>query len=249
MDRPRIKFYLDKRSFTVHSASLLLILAAAFQIVGSWGLWNDRFIAFTQILLPTVSFLLMVLIVSLLGEKALWLSAIPFLGGLAFCGISAWFDENRVAMMIGIVVCVLALVLYLGTVFSLIRTKWLLVLLFAAAFLYRAFYRDVILLQQTDSPMGFADGMREMSLLCVLLAMMLVSFGMKKRMKERKRREPDIPPASPDVSEPEPTPVSEPLPVQTSVQESEQTPGQVAAPEEEAAPADAEEQKPAESDS
>ena len=89
-------------------------------------------------------------------------------------------------------------------------------LLFAAAFLYRAFYRDVILLQQTDNPMGFADGMREMILLCVLLAMTLLSLGMRKRVRDRKARDTQpVPapapsaavPAAPEVTAPVPAPV------------------------------------------
>ena len=242
MDRPKVKFFLDKKSFMVHSASLLFVLAAAFQIVGCGGLWSDRFFALTQIVLPAASFLLMVLFISALGEKALWASFIPFVCGLGFYGICAWFETDRIFMMIGIAFCVLALVLYLGTVFNLIRTKWLLVILFAVPFLYRAFYRDVILLQRTEAPVGFAEGMREMSLLCVLLAMTLLALGMKKRFKERRRREPEIPPAPPAAPVvPEPAPS-----VFTSA--SAPTPASVFTPAPAPAPVEPETQEPAESD-
>ena len=214
MQKGRIKFFLDKKSFWAHSATLLLCLATAFQIVGCWGLWTDRFYALTQILLPVASFLLMVLLISLLGDKALWMSFVPFFGALAFYGVQAWFAEDRIVMMIGIVYCVLAAVLFCGTVFSLIRTKWLLVLLFLLPFGYRAFYRDVLLLQNLGQPVSFADGMREMSLLCALLAMVLFSLGMKKRVKERRRKETEpVPaPAAAPAQESAPAPVQEPAP-------------------------------------
>ena len=40
MENPKIKFYADKKSFWAHSASVLLVLAIVFQIIGSWGLWT-----------------------------------------------------------------------------------------------------------------------------------------------------------------------------------------------------------------
>ena len=205
MENPRIKFYVEKNSFWAQGTSILLALASAFQIIGCWGLWSDHFFALTRILLPVVSFVLFVLLLSLLGKKALWLTVIPFLGGIGFYGIQAWYEESRVLMIIGIAYCVLAVVLYSGTVVSLIRTKWLLVLLFGVPFVYRAFYRDVLLLQNVEEPVSFAGGMREMSLLCVLLAMTLLALGMKKRVKERKSKEKT-------TNEPEsaPAPVTEP---------------------------------------
>ena len=194
MDNPRTKFYVDNNSFWAHSAVVLLALATVFQFIACWGLWNDRVYALTQILLPVASFFLFVLLLSLLGNKALWVTILPFLGGIAFYGLQAWFVEDRIVMMIGIAYCVLATVLYVGTVLSLIRARWLLVLLFAVPFLYRAFYRDVLILQNVEQPATFASGMREISLLCVLLAMTLLALGIRKRSRDRKGKEAPLSP-------------------------------------------------------
>lgn len=208
MDNPRIKFYMDKKSFWAHGTGVLLVLAVMFQLVACWGLWNDQFFVLTQILLPVVSFLLFALLLYALGQKALWVTIIPFLGGLAFYGLRAWFAEERTLMMIGVAFCVLAAVLFVGTAFAWIRTKWLLVLLFAVPFCYRAFYRDVLLLQNEEQPVGFAAGMREISLLCVLLAMTLFALGLKKRVRDRRNREPQAVPAAPAPA-PAPMPAPE----------------------------------------
>ena len=200
MDNPRTKFYVDKNSFWAHGAVVLLALATVFQFVACWGLWSDRYLALTQILLPVASFFLFVLLLSLLGNKALWVTILPFLGGIVFYGLQAWFAEDRIIMMIGIAYCVLATVLYVGTVLSLIRARWLLVLLFAGPFLYRAFYRDVLILQNVDQAATFAAGMREISLLCVLLAMTLLALGIRKRSSERRGKEAQ--PTTPQASEP-----------------------------------------------
>ena len=198
MDNPRIKFFVEKNSFWAHGTVVLLALATVFQFLSCWGQWSDRFFVLTQILLPVVSFFLFVLVLAFLGSKALWVTIIPFLGGVAFYGLQAWFVEDRTIMMIGIACCVLATVLYIGTAFSLIRTKWLLVLLFAVPFCYRAFYRDVLILQNVEQPATFAAGMREISFLCVLLAMTLLALGMKKRSRARKGKEPiPAPPPAP----------------------------------------------------
>ncbi len=224
MDNPRIRFYVDKTSFWTHGTGVLLALATVFQFIACWGLWSERLVVLTQILLPVASFFLFVLLLSLLGDKALWLTGLPFLGGIAFYGLQAWFAEDRIVMVIGIAFCVLATVLYLGTVFALIRTKWLLVLLFAIPVVYRAFYRDVLILQNVEAPATFAAGMREISLLCVLLAMTLLALGMKKRVKERKSKESEEKPVTPapapaPASVPAPAPAPAPAPDTVSVPE------------------------------
>lgn len=208
MDNPRIKFYLEKNSFWTHSASILLGLAIVFQFIGRWGLWTDRFALLTELLLPLASYALFILILNLLGNKLLWLSVLPFLGGVAFFGLHAWNVEDKLSMVIGITYCVLAAVLYSGTVLALIRTKWLLIPLFGIPFCYRAFYRDVLLLQDVENPVHFSDGMREMSLLCVLLSLTLLAIGLKKLVKERRAKGEK---AEENVAKPESAPVSAPV--------------------------------------
>ena len=203
MDKPKTRIYVEKTSFWVEGMVILLVLAAAFQIVGCWGLWSDQFFVIAQIALPALSFLLFALFVSLLGKRVLLL---PFLGGVAFYALRFWNAGDMIVTVAGIVFCALALVLYMGTVFNLIHTKWLLVILFAIPFGYRAFYRDVKLLQDLDNPVSFAAGMQEMSLLCVLLGILFLSLGMKKYLKERRNKEQAAPVA-------ESAPVQEPAPI------------------------------------
>ena len=212
MDKPKTRLYAEKTSFWVEGMVILLVLAAAFQVVGCWGLWSDRFFVITQIVLPALSFLLFALFVSLLGRKALWLSVLPFLGGVGFYALRFWNAGDMIVTVAGIVFCALALVLYMGTVFNLIRTKWLLVILFAIPFGYRAFYRDVKLLQDLEHPVSFAAGMQEMSLLCVVLGLLLLSLGMRKYVKELKNKDAAAPAAeSSPAAAPAPAPAAAPV--------------------------------------
>lgn len=186
MEQERIKFYVEKNGFWTHYATVLLVLAAVFQFLACWGLWNDRTVLLTQMLLPCASYLLFALLLTFFGQAALWTTALPYLAGIAFCGGQVWFTEDRLLLILTLVYCVVATVLYLCTVFCLIHTKWLLVPLFGLPFLYRAFYRDVLLLQHNGESVSFAAGMREMSLLLVLLALTFTALGMKKLVKERR---------------------------------------------------------------
>ena len=72
--------------------------------------------------------------------------------------------------------------IYTGTVFGLIRTKWLLPPLFGLPFLYHVCIEDVAKLNDTVNPMTFAYGMQELSVLCVMISLFCVGMGLKKKM-------------------------------------------------------------------
>ena len=186
MEQERFKFYVDKNTFWTHSASVLMILAAVFQFLACWGRWSDRTALLTQMVLPCASFLLFAVLLTFCGKAALWTTALPFVAGTVFYLWQVWFSDDRLQLLLTLAYCVVAVVLYLCTVFTFIRTKWLLVPLFAIPFLYRAFYRDVRILQTYGEGVSFAAGMRELSLLLVLLAMTFTALGMHKQFKEKK---------------------------------------------------------------
>ena len=186
MDRDRIKFYIEKDSFWAEGAVILMGLAIVFRLIGCWGLWTDEFFAITQIALPVVSGLLFILLLVLLGKHALWTTALPVLLGVAFFIVKAFTFESTVHTVLCVLLYVLVAILYVGTVFTLIRTKWLLVPLFGLPFLYHIFVEDLRALQDTAHPVTFAAGMQEMSVLCIMLALFFTACGMKKKVKEPK---------------------------------------------------------------
>jgi len=72
-------------------------------------------------------------------------------------------------------------VLYCGTVFGVIPTKWPLVPLFALPFLYHVCIEDVAKLRDTVNPLTFSEGLQEMSVLCIMLALLMTAIAMKKK--------------------------------------------------------------------
>lgn len=179
--KPKVRFCVDKKGRFVHDAVLFMTLSIVFRVVGCWGLWNDRFFAVTQILLPLASCLLFILILRFLGDKAFPATIVPMLMGVAFFIIKAFGFESMLHMGLCIALYVLVAVVYTTTALGIIRTKWFLVPLFALPFLYHVFVEDLAALRDTANPVLFSDGMQELSVLCIMLALMFTALALKKR--------------------------------------------------------------------
>ena len=163
---------------------ILLSLSIVFRIIGCWGLWTDRnYLAF-QIGLPIISALLMILFVWLFGKSALWITVIPFFLGVVFFIIKSLGFDSRLHTILCILLYIVVLVLYVCTVFGILKTKWFLVPLFGLPFLYHIFVEDLAALRDTANPVSFAAGMQEMGVLCILLSLLFLSLSMKKTVLE-----------------------------------------------------------------
>lgn len=180
--KKRIRFYVDKKGGLVKAAWIFMLMSAVFRILGCWGLWNDGFFAATQIALPLAGNLLFILFIVLLGDRALWLTSLPVLMGVMFFIIKSFTFASWVHTVLCIGLYLLVAVLYCGTVFGVIGSKWPLVPLFALPFLYHVFVEDVAKLRDKVNPLSFADGLQEMSVLCVMLALLMTAIAMKKKM-------------------------------------------------------------------
>ena len=179
--KPKVRFCVDKKGRFVHDAVLFMTMSIVFRIVGCWGLWNDRFFAITQILLPVSACLLFILILRFLGDVAFPATILPMLMGMAFFIIKAFSFESMLHMVLCIALYVLVAVLYSCTVLGIIRTKWLLVPLFALPFLYHVFVEDLAALRDTANPVLFSEGMQELSVLAIMLGLLFTSLAIKKR--------------------------------------------------------------------
>ena len=102
-------------------------------------------------------------------------------------------------MLLCLLLYAVVAIFYCGTVFTLIRTKWLLVPLFLLPFCYHVGVEDIARLRDTVNPVTFAEGMQEMSVLCIMLSLLFTALAMKKLVKEPKAQpwEPAPAPAAP----------------------------------------------------
>ena len=184
MKTEKVIFYTERNSFGVQAMIILMALSIVFRLIGCWGLWNDRSFAIAQIALPIGSALLLMALVWLFGRRALWLSFIPVILGAVFFIIKSLGFESTVHTVLCILLYSAVIALYTGTVFGVIRTKWILVPLFGLPFLYHIFIEDLPALRDTVKPVSFSGGMQEMSVLCVMLGLFCLSFSMKKSIVE-----------------------------------------------------------------
>ena len=185
MKEARIKFYVERNSFWTQGALIFMGLSIIFRVIGCLGLLDDRFFLLTQVVLPIASGLLFIVLLAALGKLALWTTFLPVLGGVAFFVIKATGYENTVQMLLSLLLYAVAAIVYCGTVFTLIRTKWLLVPIFLLPFGYRV-WEDVGRLRDTVNPVTFSAGMQEMSVLAILLALLFTALAMKKLTREPK---------------------------------------------------------------
>ena len=183
MEKPRVKYYVERQSFFVQAAVILMLLSAAFRLLGCWGLWGDSFFAATQIALPLSCNVLFILCIMLLGKHLFSLTSIPVLLGVVFFIIKSFTFDSWVHTILCIMLYLLVAVLYTATAFGVVRTKWLLVPLFGLPFLYHIFVEDLAAMRGGE--LTFAAGMQEMSVLCVMLALLCTAFAMKKKKPEK----------------------------------------------------------------
>lgn len=178
--KPRAKFFVDKDSGLIHAAVIFMALSAVFRLIGCWGLWDDEFYAATQIALPLVCNLLFILCLLLFGKRAFWTTAIPALMGVAFFIIKAFTFTSVLHTVLCILLYLLVAVLYTGTAFGFIRTKWLLVPLFGLPFVYHV-YTDILALGSSAQTVTLGEGLRELSVLCIMLSLVFTALAMRKR--------------------------------------------------------------------
>ena len=125
--------------------------------------------------------ILFILCLVLLGKKALWLTSVPVILGVVFFIIKSFTFDSWLHTILCILLYLLVAVLYTGTVFGIIRTKWLLVPLFGLPFLYHIFVEDLAALRDTANPVTLSAGLQEISVLSVMLALFFTAIAMKKK--------------------------------------------------------------------
>lgn len=184
----KVRFWVDKKSFLVQAAVILMALSAVFRLIGCWGMWSDPFFASTQIVLPLCCNLLFIACLLLFGKRAFSLTCVPFLAGIVFFIIKAFTFESWVHTVLCLCLYIGLSVLYVLAVFGSAKIKYLLAPIFGLVFLYHVFVEDLAALRDVENPVTLAAGMQEISVLCIILALFFLSLAMK-RVKPEEQTE------------------------------------------------------------
>ena len=194
----KIKFFIDRKSFFGRTAITSAVLAVLFRLIGSIGFWADKTYLRFGLLLPVCACLLFALSVFFLGKKAFWTSAAGVLAGAVFfiyrlLHEDALGDEfiihdstgtfsNELWTALFIAAYIIIAVIYILTVFSAIKTKWVIAALFFIPFAAHLYY-DYTILANRSIAVSAASMMNELSVLTVLCGAFFASVGLKKAYK------------------------------------------------------------------
>ena len=172
------RFFIDSKSVCARTAMALMALSALFRVIGCWESMGDKLFAITQIVRPISCCLLFIVCILLFGKRWFFLSSIPLLFGVVFFILKSFTFESWLHTVLCIMLYLLVALLYTATVFGAIRTKWLLVPLFGLPFLYHIFYEDVLAIKAGSFTLF--TGLQEISVLCIMLALLFTAFGLNK---------------------------------------------------------------------
>lgn len=176
-------FYVDYKSPAAILSMIAFALAIPFRLIGYADKMFVPIYGITQVLLPVLCSVLMIAFLIAKGKKALWLTVIPvFLGVLSFM-FKLFIDPRSVSFLhhAAAVLLYLAVVaLWLLTVIYVIKTKWVLVILFILPFIKHIFMDDLPIFLG-KAPMIPQDmWFKELSMLLTMVALSLCAVSFKK---------------------------------------------------------------------
>ena len=179
MEKEKLRYGVERKNIFVRLSATFLLLAALTRLLGCWGFWKngDSLFAYTQVLLPIACCVFFAAIILFGGKKLFFLTFLPVIFGAVFFILRALSFDGVLRSVLCIVVYLAAALLYCGTVFGLIRTKWLLPPIFALALAYKLFFDKTV----DFGSMSVKALLPELSVMCILLALLLIPFAMKKR--------------------------------------------------------------------
>ena len=163
---------------------LAFALCVPMQILGYADQLREPLVAVTLVLLPVLGALLMILSIWRFGRNALWFSIIAvFVGVLGFVfklgidprGESLLHHVSAVVLYAGIVG------LWALTVLYVIRTKWVLTVLFLIPFVKHILVNDIPVLTGAAAPVPAATWFKEISMLLFMLALALCAASFEEK--------------------------------------------------------------------
>ncbi|MBO4886734.1 MAG: hypothetical protein J5589_00275 [Firmicutes bacterium] len=173
--------------------AIVSMIAFAFcvpmQILGYAAQLTDPAVVLALVFLPALSAVLMILVAACFGKNHVWLSVFAvFIGVLGFVfklamdprGESLLHHTSAIVLYIGIVG------LWALTVFYIIRTKWVLVILFLVPFFKHLLLDDLPVLIGRQAPVPVSMWMKEFSMLSFMLALSFFALALEKTTNYRR---------------------------------------------------------------
>lgn len=182
-ENDKIRYSVSRKSIFVKLSALLMLLSAVFRFFGYWGFWSNQSAQFNvfQIGLPILCNLMFTAIIVYAGRRFFSLTFIPVMLGVMFFIIKAFGFGNILQTVLCVCLYLAIAFIYTATVFGVIRTKWLLAPLFGLPLLVHIFVLDKDMFAPAGNTVSLNDWLPEISVLCIMTALLLICFAMKKR--------------------------------------------------------------------
>ena len=176
MKKTDLRFYVDYKRPLAILSMIAFALAVPFRLMGYADKLTEPLYGITQVLLPVLCSVLMIAVIIVKGKKAFWLSVIPVSLGVISFMVKLFIDPRKVSFLhhaAAIVLYLAVIVLWLLTVLYIIKTKWVLVILFILPFIKHLVMDDIPIFLG-KAPMIAADmWYKEISMLLTMVALSL----------------------------------------------------------------------------
>lgn len=178
----KLRYSVSRKNVFVRLSVFFMLLSVLCRLLGYWGFWANQTSAFIwfQIVLPVASCLLFGVLAVYCGRRFFSLTFIPVVLGVLFFIVKAFTFDSVVHTVLCIILYLAVAFIYTATVFGVIRTKWLLAPLFGIPLIVHIFVIDREQIVNAES-VNLAEWLPEISVLCIMLALLLICFAMKKR--------------------------------------------------------------------
>ena len=173
-------FYIDAGRPSAIAGMIAFACGILMQILGYADRLNEPRAAVLLVLLPVLSDLLMIIVMLKFGRNAPWLSIFPVLMGVLYFACKLAADPRGTSLMHHITAAVLYLmivVLWTLTVLYVIKTKWILVILFMIPFAKHVCLNDIPVLLGIADPVPASIWLKEFSMLFMMLALSLCALS------------------------------------------------------------------------
>ena len=173
-------FYIDAGSPSAIASMLAFACSIPLQIMGYADRINEPRTTVLLVLLPALSNLLMIVVILKFGRSALWLSVFPVFMGVLYFAYKLGVDPRGTSLPHHIAAAVLYLmiiVLWALTVLYVIKTKWILTILFMIPFIKHICMNDIPVLLGMADPVPASMWQKELSMLFMMLALSLCALS------------------------------------------------------------------------
>ena len=134
-----------------------------------------------HLLLPLTAVVLFLAAVIRYGETESRLTVVSVFTGVLFFFLKSFTFAAVIHTVLCILLYITVFVLYTLTIFGYIRTKLLLYPLFGLPLAYHIFVEDMKLYILADPPVPIVEWLPELSVLCIMAALLSLSIGIQKR--------------------------------------------------------------------